>query len=71
MEDRDEPPAGAIRRTCQTARRCIYLTIEVLNGPGKGMLKEAFQVQIQELNESELSEEVSKLTKAVSETGGT
>jgi hypothetical protein len=28
---------------------------------GKGMLKEAFQVYIQELNESELTDEVSKL----------
>jgi hypothetical protein len=42
-----------------------------LNGLGKGVLKEAFQVFIQELNESELSDEVSKLIKAVSGTGGT
>ena len=34
--------------------------IEVLNGPGKGMMKEAFQVLMQELNESELIDEVSK-----------
>jgi hypothetical protein len=35
------------------------------------MLKEAFQVFIQELNASELTVEVSKFTEEVSETGGT
>ena len=35
------------------------------------MLKEIPQVFIQELNESELTEEVSKPIKTVSETGGT
>ena len=34
------------------------------------MLKKAFQVFIQELNASELTVEVSKFTKEVSETGG-
>ena len=36
-----KPPGGA-----------FYPTIEVLNGLGKGVLKEAFQVFIQELNET-------------------
>ena len=58
---RDEPPTGVIRSTCQTTLRCFYLRIKVLSGQGKGMLKEAFQVFIQELNESELYDEVSKL----------
>ncbi len=57
---RAEPLTGAIRSTCQTALRCFYLRVEVLSGQGKGMLKEAFQVYIQELNESELTDEVSK-----------
>ncbi len=35
------------------------------------MLKEAFQVFIQELNASELTVEVSKFTEEVLETGGT
>jgi len=35
--------------------------IEVLNGQGKGMLKEAFQGCMQELNENELTDKVSKL----------
>ena len=34
-------------------------------------MKEAFQVFIQELNESELTDEVSKFIEEVSETGGT
>jgi len=34
-------------------------------------MQEAFQVFIQELNESELTDEVSKLTQTVPETGGT
>jgi hypothetical protein len=58
----DDPPMGAIRSTCQTALRCFCLRAEVLSGQGKGMLKEAFQVFMQELNESELADEVSKLT---------
>jgi hypothetical protein len=33
-----------------------------LNGPGKGVMKEVPQVFTQELNESELSDEVSKFT---------
>jgi len=41
----------------------------VMNGSGKGVMKEAPQMFAQELNESELSEEVSKFTQAVSETG--
>ena len=35
------------------------------------MLKEAFQVFIQELNASELTVEVSQFTEEVSKTGGT
>ena len=54
------PPIGAIRSIYQTALRCFYLRIEVLSGQGKGTMKEAFQVIIQELNESELFDEVSK-----------
>jgi len=34
-------------------------------------MQEAFQVFIHELNESELTDEVSKLMKTVPETGGT
>ncbi|MDD3944996.1 MAG: hypothetical protein PHS38_09815 [Bacteroidales bacterium] len=60
--NKDEPPAGANRGICQNTRRCFYPTIEVLNGPGKGVMKEVPQVFTQELNESELSDEVSKFT---------
>jgi len=56
------PPIGAIRSTYQTALRCFCLRAEVLNGQGKGILKEISQVFVQELNESELTDEVSKLT---------
>jgi hypothetical protein len=59
---RDEPPIGTIRSTYQNTLRCFYQRIELLSGQGKGMLKESFQVFIQELNESELTDEVSKLT---------
>jgi hypothetical protein len=61
---------GANRGICQTTRRCFYPTIEVLNGLGKGMLKEAFQVCMQELNESELSDEVSKGVRQCQKPGG-
>ena len=54
----------------KTTRRCFYPTIEVLNGLGKGMLQEAFQVFIQELNESELFDEVSKGVKQCQKPGG-
>ena len=56
------PPIGAIRSTYQTALRCFCLRAEVLNGQGKGVVKETFQVFMQELNESEPTDEVSKIT---------
>lgn len=43
----------------------------MLSGWGKGVRKEALQMFIQELNESELFDEVSKSVMIVSETGGT
>jgi len=43
--------------------------IEVLNGSGKGTMKEAFQVLMQEMNESELFDEVSKSQRRRPETG--
>jgi len=47
------PPAGMTRRTCQITPRCFFLRIEVLSGWGKGILKEVFQMLLQELNASE------------------
>lgn len=41
---RNEPSAGAIRRTCQTTLRCFSTTGEVLSGQGKEVVKETPQV---------------------------